>query len=129
MGTLQRFFRQYRFLPAGEEMDYRDVRRYMRLLRANFRSARAYAPLPYPHGAVLLQTGETLTAGETPPAVHAARWAALIQGGLAVRRVPGHHLNLLLPPAVDGLAAELRRCLAPGAAVQAAPRGGAPAAP
>jgi thioesterase domain-containing protein len=110
LGAIQRFFRAYRFLPAGEEMDYRDIRRYMRFLRAYFRASRAYAPGPYPHPVTLLLTTERLTPAETDPEVHAAGWAALV-GELEVRRVPGHHLTLLAPPAVDALAAELRACL------------------
>jgi thioesterase domain-containing protein/acyl carrier protein len=128
LGAIQRFFRAYRFLPTGEELDYRDVRRYLRLLRANLRTARAYAPAPYPHAAVLLQTGERLTPAETEPRLHAERWAALIQGGLEVRRVPGHHLNLLAPPAVDALAGEIRLCLERFAA-RPFPPAGAPGRP
>lgn len=110
MGALQRFFRAYRFLPTGEEIDYREVRRYLRFLRANFRSSRAYAPAPYPHGAVLFQSTDRLTDAETAPDVQAGRWRGLV-GDLEVRPVPGHHLNLLAAPAVEVLAGELRRSL------------------
>lgn len=111
MGALQRFFRAYRFLPTGEEIDYREVRRYLRFLRANFRSSRAYTPaVPYPHGAVLFQSTDRLTDAETEPEVQAARWRRLV-GDLEIRPVPGHHLNLLAAPAVEVLARELRRSL------------------
>ncbi|HSN86986.1 MAG TPA: thioesterase domain-containing protein, partial [Thermoanaerobaculia bacterium] len=111
MGALQRFFRAYRFLPTGEEIDYREVRRYLRFLRANFRSSRAYAPAaPYPHGAVLFQSTDRLTDAETAPEVQAGRWRRLV-GELEVRPVPGHHLHLLAAPAVEVLARELGRSL------------------
>lgn len=110
MGALQRFFRAYRFLPTGEEIDYREVRRYLRFLRANFRSSRSYAPAPYPHGAVLFQSTDRLTDAETAPEVHAGRWRRLV-ADLEIRPVPGHHLSLLAPPAVEVLARELGECL------------------
>lgn len=111
MGAIQRFFREHRLLPAGDEIGYADVRRYLRILRANLRCSRAYAPAPYPGRVVLFQAAERLTAAEPTPDDHAAGWSALAAGGLEVRRVQGHHLSLLAPPAVDALARELAVCL------------------
>jgi thioesterase domain-containing protein len=112
MGTLQRFFRSYRFLPAGESLGYGEVRRFMRLLSAHLRAGRAYAPAPLPCRLTLFQTTERLTEAEADAAVHAAGWRALAPGGLEVHQVPGHHLSLLARPAVETLAAKLGARLA-----------------
>ncbi len=114
MGAIQRFFREYRFLPSGEEIGYAEVRRYLRFLRANFRSSRAYAPEPYDGAVLLIQGTDRLTAAEPPREVQAAGWSALVRGGLEVRAVPGHHLELLAAPAVAALAAEVGSWLEAG---------------
>jgi hypothetical protein len=36
------------------------------------------------------------------------KWGALVPGGVVVHDIPGHHLELFRPPALDGLIAALR---------------------
>ncbi|HEX2252400.1 MAG TPA: thioesterase domain-containing protein [Thermoanaerobaculia bacterium] len=113
LGEIQRFFRDHRFLPAAGTVDYPQVRRYLRFLRAYFRASRAYAPQPYPGAVSLLLATDRLTPAEADPETHAAGWSRLAAGGLTVRRVPGHHLAFVTPPAVASVAVALEEVLRP----------------
>ena len=110
-GAVNEFFRTYRFLPTDEQIGYREVRRYMRFLRANFRTARNYPATVSPNRITLLRADERLIDESVDPVERTEPWSTLAGGGFEVHRVPGNHLNLLAPPTVEALAAQLRKCI------------------
>ena len=114
MGMIQRFFLTYRFFPVGEELEYRQVRRFLRCMRVNLSSASRYAPNAYAGDITVFQARERLSAAEVPVSERLAGWSDLVRGELRVRQVPGHHLNLLSSPSVDVVAEGLREELARG---------------
>ena len=82
--------------------------RFVRMLKVQADAWRRYEPQPYP-GCITL-----FRAQEQPPEAPSERdmgWAALAQGGVDVRDVPGDHLSMLQEPHVRVLAKEMRRCL------------------
>ena len=135
LGAVQELFRAYRLLPAGEEIDYAEIRRFLKILRANFRAARAYQPEPTLNRIVIFEAQSALPASRSvrpqeppeqePPAQEppeqelpepcgcASLWTTVAAGGYEIFRIPANHLNLLSPPAVDLLAAHLRRAIHP----------------
>jgi thioesterase domain-containing protein len=115
LGGIERFCRRFHFLPSGEGMGYVELRRFLRAMRAAFRSARRYAPPACSGRVTLFQAGSAPT--DTPheavtwKRLQIERWSALALGGLDVREVPGRHLDLLGPPHADVLAARLAATL------------------
>jgi amino acid adenylation domain-containing protein len=93
------------------DADGSSMRRLFAVFQANFRAVRAYRPAPYPGPATLLRAGRTGDAWTDP----AIAWAALVEGGLDVRDVPGDHHSLLRAPHVEAVAAALAERLAAGA--------------
>ena len=110
VSTLQRFIRATHFLPTGEEIGYLGMRRYLRFLRANLRSVRRYVPAPWPRTITLFQAAEHPAEGAIDRHVHVESWARLV-AKVDVHHVPGHHLNMLVPPHVESLARSLRDAL------------------
>lgn len=110
LGAVQQLFRTLRLLPTDEGLDYPAIRRYMRFLRANLRAGREYQPRPSPQRITLFRTHERLANAAATPAGSDA-WAMLAGGGLDVCAVPGRHLELFIPPAVEVVARHLRACI------------------
>jgi thioesterase domain-containing protein len=110
LGAVQQLFRTLRLLPMDEGLGYPEVRRYMRFLRANLRAGRRYEAVAGPHRITLFRTQQGL-AGGGAGSVSIDAWAALAGGGLDLHEVPGHHLELCVPPAVEVVTQQLRACM------------------
>jgi thioesterase domain-containing protein len=102
MAAIQEFFQARRLLPVEAGIGYAEIHRFMRLLRANFRAARGYRPVPSPHRLTLFRTGDS--SGDQDG------WVALA-AGLEMHRVPGTHFDLLGPETVAAVADRLRACI------------------
>lgn len=107
MAAVHEFFRTYRFLPTGEEIGYADIRRYMRFLRANIRTSHKYRAVPIACRLTLFRAESELPNTVDDPH-RKEHWREFALDGLEIVNVPGNHLNLLGPPAVEVLAARLR---------------------
>jgi hypothetical protein len=97
------------------------VRSLNRVMFANFRAAHRYRPELYDGVAHLIASrgGDRATvADERERGLIAQleqrlvrrrdKWGVLIPGGVVIHEIPGHHLELFRPPALDGLIAALR---------------------
>jgi amino acid adenylation domain-containing protein len=126
------------------ELGIAEAARLFALFRASRQALDRYRPAPYPGRVTLL-----LARGRPRPAIAAiaangataatganganggaasdpaAAWGALARGGVEIETLPGDHYSIVRAPAVEALAAALRRRLA-AAAVR---RGLAPAVP
>ncbi len=83
-----------------------ELNRLVRVVGANRRALRVYAPQPFETELAYLKAGDN-------PAPHEADavWAGLARGGAEVHMVPGNHLSMHAPPQVEALAARLRSCI------------------
>jgi thioesterase domain-containing protein len=81
-----------------------ELRRLVRVVRANRSAVRAYEPRPFDTGLFYVKAAEGL--GDD------AVWAGLALGGAEVLEVPGSHLSMHFPPHAETLAARLRECVA-----------------
>ncbi len=80
-----------------------------RVVYANLRARGRYQPAPY-RGRVFLLLGETnRLIRECPPL---AGWDGLLLGRVEIFKHPVEHMELVVPPAVDYLAAQTAACLA-----------------
>jgi hypothetical protein len=87
------------FFP--EEMD-------PRVVYANLRARGRYQPGPY-HGRVFLLFGDTdRLIYECPPL---AGWDNLLRGPVEIFKHPVEHMELVVPPAVEFIAAQTAACL------------------
>ncbi|MFL6234404.1 MAG: alpha/beta fold hydrolase, partial [Thermoanaerobaculia bacterium] len=77
-----------------------ELRRLVRVVRANRRAVRAYEPQPFDTGLVYIRAAGGL--GDDPV------WDRLALGGAEVHEVPGSHLSMHFPPLTGELAACLR---------------------
>lgn len=113
LGAIERFCRRFHFLPSDEDMGYVELRRFLRAMRAAFRSARHYAPRAYAGRVSLLQAtaSDRLDDAAAWKRVQIERWSAVALGGVDACDVPGRHLDLLGPPHADVLAARLTATL------------------
>jgi thioesterase domain-containing protein/non-ribosomal peptide synthetase component F len=109
--AVQEFCRLYRLIPAGDELGYQDLRRFLRNLRANFRTMRGYSPAPAGGRVVLFAADRTLAGEESDHLRNAALWRG-VAPRLEVRTFRANHFNLLAPPAVDAVAAGLAALMA-----------------
>jgi thioesterase domain-containing protein/non-ribosomal peptide synthetase component F len=109
--AVQEFCRIYRLMPAAGELGYRDLRRFLRNLRANFRAMRAHQPLVSDAPVLLVAATQTID-GETSDHVrNAALWRS-VASRLEVETIDANHFNLLAAPAVDRVASILQSWLA-----------------
>ncbi len=81
---------------------------FVKMLKVQADAWRRYEPQPYPGRITLFRAQEQPP--ESPPERDMG-WAALAQGGVDVRDVPGDHLSMLQEPHVRVLAEEMQRCL------------------
>jgi amino acid adenylation domain-containing protein len=81
-----------------------ELRRLVRVVRANRAAVRAYEPRPFETHLFYVRAAEGL--GDD------AVWAGLALGGSEVLEVPGSHLSMHFPPHAEILAARLRECVA-----------------
>jgi thioesterase domain-containing protein len=98
-----------------------ELRAVWRVFSRNLRASRQYVPQPFSGPLVLLRAGD-VPAGDAGLAEDLG-WAALAEGGVEVRQVPGDHYSLVTVPHVERLAEELQalldRARAPGHGRQA----------
>jgi thioesterase domain-containing protein/acyl carrier protein len=114
-----------RRLGRGEQLDYvlerairtgvlppdiglSQIRRLLRVFKANLRAMRDYAPGIYPHRVTLFRAGERFAGTDQDPAMG---WGELAAGGLEIYEVPGDHYTMVREPHVQALAERLRSCL------------------
>jgi thioesterase domain-containing protein len=81
-----------------------ELRRLVRVVRANRQAVRAYEPRPFETHLVYIRAEGGL--GDD------AVWAGLALGGAEVHENPGNHLSMHFPPHAGTLAARLRDCIA-----------------
>jgi thioesterase domain-containing protein/acyl carrier protein len=93
-------------VPA--ELDVSQARRFVMLLRNDLRATQAYGLHRYPGRITFFKASETLAETSADPTMGWSEWAS---GGVEVHVVPGNHANLMYPPHVEVLAAELTACL------------------
>ncbi|MCP4660547.1 MAG: hypothetical protein GY856_34540, partial [bacterium] len=104
--------REINFLPPGAgELQ---VRRLLRVYKANARAGGRYRPGPYGGRLTLLRAADVPSGGDST-----LGWGELVNHPVEVREVPGDHVTLLSESNVGGLAAQVRRCLR-------SPEGGVP---
>ncbi|HEU0052071.1 MAG TPA: hypothetical protein VFQ39_02795, partial [Longimicrobium sp.] len=73
---------------------------------------RGWSPPRYDGDVLFLQAAEATPGIETPPGGLAAGWEAHVGGRMEVRVVPGTHATMVLEPAVEAVAREIREALA-----------------
>jgi thioesterase domain-containing protein len=84
------------------------LRRLLRVYRANVAAYRAYQPKPYPGSLTLFRA----TGGDFDPALGAdLGWGEYTGRPVEVLEVPGHHISLLAEPNVGVLAERLRAAI------------------
>jgi thioesterase domain-containing protein len=111
LGPVQEFLRLHRLLPVEANIGYSEFRHYMRYLRANFRTARKYQPTATHNPITFFRATESILDEPNNPARRIDLWSTLSRGSFEAHLIPGHHLNMLAPPAVESLAAQLRTCI------------------
>ncbi|HUR80961.1 MAG TPA: alpha/beta fold hydrolase [Thermoanaerobaculia bacterium] len=111
LSSVQEFCRLYRLMPAADDVGYHDLRRFLRNLRANFRTMRHYVPAPANTRVTLFAATRTVEDRESDHLRNASLWSG-VAPGLDVHRIEATHFNLLTPPSVQTLAASLRELLA-----------------
>jgi thioesterase domain-containing protein/acyl carrier protein len=96
------------FLPPGTGET--QLRRVLKVYRANVRALRAYQAGAYTDGLTLLRAEER---PDLPGAFADTDlgWKQIVRGPVDVHTVPGNHLTLMAEPNVHVLAAQLRHCL------------------
>jgi amino acid adenylation domain-containing protein len=82
----------------------RELGRLVRVVGANRRALRAYAPQPCRANLVYLKAA-------TSEGDDAAVWSGLALGGAEIQEIPGGHLSMHFPPHVEELAARLGSCM------------------
>jgi len=80
-----------------------ELRRLVRVVRANRQAVRAYEPQPFDTSLFYIRAEGGL--GDD------AVWAGLALGGAEVHEAPGNHLSMHFPPHTGTLAARLRSCI------------------
>jgi thioesterase domain-containing protein len=80
-----------------------ELRRLVRVVRANRAAVRAYEPQPFETRLVYVRAAAGL--GDD------ATWARLALGGAEVLEAPGNHLSMHFPPHAETLGARLRECV------------------
>jgi thioesterase domain-containing protein len=88
------------------EDSFGQVRRLLRVYRANVHAYRAYKPRPYPGPITVVRA-----AAEDSEAPADLGWSAFTPHPVTVREVPGDHVTILAEPNVRVLAETLRSCL------------------
>jgi thioesterase domain-containing protein len=83
-----------------------EARLYFKLIVANRKAARNYAPQQYPGEITLFRSSERLNLSDPTMG-----WGKLAGGGVNTYEVPGQHEYLVLQPHVQALAQQLKRCL------------------
>jgi len=91
------------------EDSFGQVRRLLRVYRANVRAYRSYCARPYPGSITVLHAAEP-----DPDAPGDLGWSAFTPLPVDSREVPGDHVTMLAEPNVRVLAETLRACLAGG---------------
>jgi amino acid adenylation domain-containing protein/non-ribosomal peptide synthase protein (TIGR01720 family) len=95
-------------LPDGMlAMDHTDLSRQLRVIRAHWCAMAAYRPGSIGCDVLLFEA-----AGSTRPCPLEDNWAPAVNGKLNTRIVPGDHVTLLRPPAVDLVADALAQRIA-----------------
>lgn len=110
LSSIQEFCRVYRLMPAADDVGYHDLRRFLRNLRANFRTMRHYVPAPSTARVVLCAATRTIDGGESDHLRNASLWST-VAPHLEVRRFDATHFDLLAAPSVQILAATLKELL------------------
>ncbi|HVR07717.1 MAG TPA: amino acid adenylation domain-containing protein [Thermoanaerobaculia bacterium] len=96
------------------ELKPEDSERLFEAYRTTGRALDRYRPAGYPGRLTLLLAGRGLaaTANRRRQADAVQDWASLAAGGAEIEALPGDHYSIVRPPAVEVLAAALRRRLA-----------------
>lgn len=110
LSSVQEFCRIYRLMPSADDVGYHDLRRFLRNLRANFRTMRHYVPAQTATPVMLFSATRTVDDRESDHLRNASLWSE-VAPRLEVRRVEATHFNLLAPPSVQTLAASLGKLL------------------
>ncbi len=110
LSSVQEFCRIYRLMPAADDVGYHDLRRFLRNLRANFRTMRHYVPAATPARVMLFAATRTVEDRESDHERNASLWMT-VAPRLEVQLIDATHFNLLTAPSVDTLAASLRELL------------------
>jgi amino acid adenylation domain-containing protein len=100
------------FLPPGAGVD--QLRRILRVYRANVESANHYTPRPFDGRVTLFKAAELPPVSEGAGGMLAEPdygWGPLSAAPVDVHVVPGRHLTLLVEPNVEELARRLASCL------------------
>ena len=84
------------------------IRRLFPVIWANAQALINYKPQIYPGRMLLLRSKKPMGNLRRDPTLG---WGALAQEGVDIHEIPGHHLNILLPPNVKILAETLKACL------------------
>ncbi len=108
--AIQEFCRTYRLMPSADDLGYRDLRRFLRNLRSNFRTMRDYRPAPARARPILFAARHTMDGRASDYERNAALWRS-VAPAMEVRTLDANHFNLLAPPSVDVLAAALMELL------------------
>ncbi len=94
------------------------IRRFLRVLKANIRALAHYAPQPYPDCIALFKSSAPTDGPDAPAPTAAAQaadpmigWQALSVEPIAIYAVPGTHETMIAEPHVRVLAEQLQRCL------------------
>lgn len=100
---------------VGPDVGSEQARRIIDTFVINDRAASQYVPKPYPGRLTLFRaTGPRMygNVSHNEDADPTLGWGRLAAGGVDVRLVPGSHDDLIARPHVEGLARELKDCLA-----------------
>jgi thioesterase domain-containing protein/acyl carrier protein len=110
LSSVQEFCRIYRLMPAADDVGYHDLRRFLRNLRANFRTMRHYVPAATAKPVILFAATRTVDDRESDHQRNALLWTN-VAPRLEVQRIEATHFNLLTAPSVQTLASSLRELL------------------
>lgn len=91
------------------------IRRLFPVLWRNTTAFINYKPQVYPGRMILLRSYGTSRKYRRYPKLG---WSSLVQQGIEIHEIPGHHLNILRQPHVKAVAATLQACLDEDAGIQ-----------
>jgi amino acid adenylation domain-containing protein len=87
-----------------------DFQRYLEVYKVNSHAAHTYQPQPYSGTATLFVCQEPPAEGIAVARANIDRWRGLVHN-LELREASGNHSNMVKPPHVNHLAAEMSSCL------------------
>jgi thioesterase domain-containing protein len=93
-------------LPPDADME--DMRRLLKVFKANLNALKSYRPKPYFDRITLFRAE---TASRNALADHTSGWGDLTDSSIEVHLIPGNHYTMLARPNVQILAEKLALCL------------------